>query len=213
MQQEIARHIRQVLLGTPGISKFGALVETVNTTENIPDKAKAQSFPASQDVLPKPAGNGPYYELTPNSNEAGIVYFEHMSLTSGGVESGGLSFTSKLRLVCWQQAVEASQPLGAQAILQAYVLRRLAPLSRSHNVAGLAARIQVTPGKLLTREDKLFSRYTYNEAQRQYLLAPYGAFGIELTTTFVVPLACLPAEPIPTPEPEPEPDPEATARV
>lgn len=195
MQREIALHLLKTLLGAPGFSKFGGLVQTLTTSERATDVQKTVKYPITADVLQSqtPPTPGSYIDFVPNSAESGLLYFEHISLTAKGTSGPRLQFESKLRLVAWMQTGLASAPLYPLAQAQANLLRRLMPLTQPRNVDPFV-KLATTAGRLLTTEDGLFSRYTYREDIKQYLLDPYAAFGIELTSTFSIAPNCLPPE-------------------
>lgn len=203
MQRELVAHIMRKLTGIPGISKVGGLVQTLTVNQKGTDATALVRLPITFDTFPAPVtAPDNYIEFTPNSAEAGLLYAEHQSLTHTGYEGQRLTFDSRIRVVAWMQQ-EKAVGLSPLSQCQIDILRRLRPLANFHNGTGGLSRIQVTTGKVVQPEDGLFSRYNYREDIRQYLLGPFGAFGLDLTIKFSASLACLPAEPtvdIPPPE-------------
>ena len=197
MQRELAAYLMQNLAGIAGFSRFGGLVQTLHTNERGTEAVAPVRYPITFDVFPLPfpyVAPTSYTEFVPNTAEAGIMYLEHVALTAAGYQGNRMELTSTLRLVCWlQQSHQDASRLGILATAQTNILRRLQPLSLIHN-DGILTRLRVTPGKFITSDEGLFSRYTYREDIRQYLLDPYAAFGLDIISTFSVSLACLPEE-------------------
>ena len=191
MQKELAAYIMPFLVGTPGFSKFGGLVQTLETSEKATDSRAPVRYPVTLDIYPAPAEPlAGYVDFVPDTAESGLLYAEAGGLRYVGNVGDRLLFEGKLTLVAWMQGAEGSTAPVAQAT--ANLLRRLLPLAQPRN-SGPLTRIVVKPGRLLAVEDGLFSRYTYRQDIKQYLLAPFGALGIELTSTYQIHPDCLPA--------------------
>lgn len=187
MQKYLADYLMPALVGTPGFSKFGGLVQTLETSEKGTDNRTAVRYPVTLSIFPPPVEplTG-YVDFVPDTAESGLLYLEPSALRYVATVGGRLLFESKLTLVAWMQNANVAQA-------QANILRRLLPLGQPRN-SGVLTRIVLKPGRLLAPEDGLFSRYTYRQDIKQYLLEPFGAFGIELTITYQIPPYCLPPE-------------------
>lgn len=195
MQRELAQLIITRLIGTPNFSRLGGLVRTVSTTEKAATGA-AIRYPATFDVTPAPAGQDPasYTDFVPNSAESGLLYLESGSLQHKGYTGGRSNFESRLTLVAWLNTPDAAAAasLSVESAAVTNILRRLLPLAIASN-QGVFTQLTVKAGKILGVEDNIFSRYTYRESANQYLLDPYTAFSIELTSTYQIHPDCLPA--------------------
>lgn len=193
MQRELAQLIISRLIGTPNFSRVGGLVQTVTSTEKGATGAPIR-YPATFDVAPSAAGQAAagYTDFVPNSAESGLLYVESGSLQHKGYTGGRFSFDSRLRLIGWLNTPDAATTLSIESTAVTSILRRLLPLALASN-QGVFTRLTVTPGKILGVEDNLFSRYTYRESAKQYLLDPYTAFAIELTSTYQIHPHCLPS--------------------
>jgi hypothetical protein len=128
-------------------------------------------------------------DLVPDERYRLIVYFEDrgMSLVDDRNRSVWLS---RLRLVAWVNTSKlGGNPDSTYLVLQAFVTAINAgnPYNNGPYI-GVKHKVDGVPEGGVG----LFSRYTYDEATRQYLFPPFSAFGIDISTIFTVNQECGP---------------------
>lgn len=187
MQAAIANILKDKIAGLPFVDKLAGLVKTIETGSKAEDTAGAFRFPAAvESTAPTTPNAWTYADLVPNSSKKSVFYFEDRGLKVSGKSGKGFEMQSNLRLVGW---LNSNYPPGSDALAVAHVLNALP--EHPFNAPGYT-RISVTPGAILGTEDNIFSKYTYDEKLRQYLMKPYSAFAIDLTINFTLTANCLP---------------------
>jgi hypothetical protein len=125
--------------------------------------------------------------MVPDDRYACMVYFEDLGITRTSSRTRGVTFTSRLRLVCWINTARlGGDAFAGDKIAQAFVgLVNYGPYNTG-SFTGVRHRADVFPQRGAT----IFSPYTYPEAARQYLMPPFDAFAIEVLTEFRVRPGC-----------------------
>jgi len=205
MNKAIAHILMNELTGLPYIDLFAGLVyahETVDMKRNETTGGEVPvtyRFPASNDVYIADGANPDcrgltltegVYDVSPNSLQKGILYFEDRGTMPRPRQGSSLNFSSYLRLVFWLNTKQfdscnvQSLPARIQAAAIAAITGRFI---NSDPVQKLAVRVQTIPAAGRT----LFASYTFNEAVSQYLMPPYEAFAIDLLAEFSISVNCL----------------------
>ncbi len=142
-------------------------------------------------VVPKLLGDcqgGDYTDMSPNSSQNGILYFQLITKpVTNEVANNLFREDYSLRCVGWFNADKVS---GSASSLAA-------------NVAALIKRRQPAFGTYLTnistkftgfdlKSTEIFSAFTYNEAQSQYLMKPYDFFSFTLEIGYIFAPSCVP---------------------
>ena len=192
MQNLLISILKPKLAELPFVSLFGGLAHTLRTTST---SGAPQRMPISKEATilqDRSLGPEQYVSLVPDGAERGVAYFEHRSLKVQGVASGRANMTSVLRYVFWGNLGFGD---SAAALAQLAVIKRIP--DAKYNAGALVGIFHQVTG-IFMPQDGLFDKYTYNEAELQYLMSPYTAFGIEITTAFSLPLAACVATTDPT---------------
>lgn len=128
--------------------------------------------------------------LVPNKQYRSVVYFEGNDTDITDFSVNKSKARTGLRLICWydrsKMGDENSQSIHA-ALISAFLLQlQKARPALDSPVQGF--KLDVT--RIYDSVASLFSRYTYAEERGQYLLAPYFAFGIDLSVTYQINHGC-----------------------
>ena len=126
-----------------------------------------------------------YTDLVPDSSKMSIIYFE-----DGGsdVIESGCKYTdmeSSLKLVCW---------LNLKRINVAYTDAINIKLNLINNIPSRIANTDwVTKISVMFESEDpksadIFSEYTYDEAEHQYLIYPYDFFALNYKVKYSVPM-------------------------
>ena len=126
-------------------------------------------------------------DMVPDQAYGCMVYFEDRGVVRTTSRTRGVSFTARLRLVCWVNAQKFGSDPTAASKIQAQFLGAIegSPYN-SGPFIGLRHQVEGYP----QAGHGIFSAYTYPEASRQYLLPPYDAFAIDIATSVRVKPGC-----------------------
>lgn len=159
--------------GIPAIS----LVAGVAYPQKLDVGGKIKTLPAARDLE-----SGGYRFLTPESAESGIAYFEVLSNRGDRELSGGrYLYLAQVRCVVWLNTDRIAPQ--SPAVVMSHVLSLVA---QRHNVIAPIALIQVTPEAEVPRTPAIFSRYTYDEAEWQYLMLPFEHFAFDFNVQYAL---------------------------
>lgn len=119
-----------------------------------------------------------HYDLVPDGRQSAILYFED--------RAGARVTESSKRIVTWEGRLKLVLWVNFKLIGEAYTLGEI----ERHVLANIPVEIpasgtffgaSVKPSKTLPKTPNPFAAYTYDEAQSQYLTAPYDYLSLELT--------------------------------
>lgn len=180
------------------IDRFGGLVQIAEKEVVGDAKTKVDKFPiADQHIIngTECSVNGANISFIPDSTLKGISYFEDAGITPGLFRAGLQQFTSRLRLVLWlnPQKFQASVAQNISMQVQSTAFATLLAV-RSKNYGGLLG-VTVSINKIQPQDSSIFSKYTYNAAQSQYLLLPYQFMAFDLDINFRIKPGCDPVVP------------------
>jgi hypothetical protein len=147
---------------------------TIPVALSVQDRVACDATPDLQDMVP-------------NDGYASMVYFEDLGISKTTSRTRGITFTSRLRLVCWLN----SGRLGGDAtagdkIAQVFITQLTHGPYNSGPYIGVRHRVDGMP----VRGPGLFQGYTYPDSARQFLMPPFDAFAIDVSTEFRVRAGC-----------------------
>lgn len=182
MNREIALFLRDRLFTLPWVDKALGMVKTIERVRTDESgKTLTQRFPASLDAV-QPLKQGEYVDAIPDGvSYKNLFYVEDMSTRVLQANQ----YESEVRLVGW---MNHHYKTGGDSLAIAHILKAI-PLRAN---AGNLHSMLIKPGRILGVEDRIFSRYTYSEHLKQFLMAPYSAFAIDFTVNYSVNTSCLP---------------------
>lgn len=136
---------------------------------------------------PWACGDSEITDMVPNDAYKCIVYFEDRGLRRVQNRTRGISFESRLRLVCWVNTAKFSNDnYAADRIMEEFVADLNTGVYNDGPFIGLRHTTESVP----ERGKALFSAYTYPDSARQYLLFPFDAFAIDIVTTMRIRPGC-----------------------
>lgn len=194
MQKEVASILKGKLLTLPFADLVAGLAQTLVTTEQDETNSTTvqKRFPVSYDTWNADVDCfGKEISLIPDSSRKSIIYFEDNGISPGAMVHGQQMYNSSLRLVCW---LNRAKLVGdAYAVIagrcQTAIVSRLC--HKNPQNLGMFLRFTVNVQRIPPQDPALFSRYTYNETDRQYLRPPFEFFGIDLVCNFLPSAKCL----------------------
>jgi hypothetical protein len=168
----------------------------VRIAERTGEAGLKQYFPVACNLTEAECNTGRYMDLIPDGKKKSVIYFEEKAgvqlLRRGG---SGNVYESKLRLVVWLNlkllGIEAcTSTAGAMGDILRVIPNKIPQTITSP--FGIGNMIVTFEGEALKSAD-IFSKYSYNQAQTQYLLFPYDYFALDFTIELHLNKECLPS--------------------
>lgn len=198
MNKEIAHELKAILLkdgGVPFLDVIAGMVQLVtDKDEGENGLPVVKKYPVTDDT--NIADNCQFSIeriLTPDSRKKGLLYFEDYGISPVNKDNRGTFFyKSKLRMIVWLNRSRItgdrySQITGAGIT---YLLDKLKAGELYGNV-GIYQRFRVNVESILPQDSAVFSKYTYDETDLQYLRPPFEFFAINLSVDFGVNKNCI----------------------
>ena len=171
------------------VDKIAGLVQTV--TISIDDVKK--SFPVACTFTAEDCKNGVYNDLALDSKYKTIIYFEDGGVTHNGSQGNFVCYTSRLRLVCWINTLKYKADWcgsGVPCTVSAEIIKKiLCCLPTFPEEITPYVRVMPVIVSEEIRSNSIFSKYSYNELQTQYLMYPYDFFALNIETDFCICIA------------------------
>lgn len=192
MTKDLCIILKDRIASLPFIDVLAGMVQTVEEVNETETGVIRKRFPLAVDTnMTDVCAGGPERALTPDSSKKSVIYFEDFGsqITREG-RNGAQSFVTSLRLIAWlnreRLTGNAYQTITGYCI--ASICRRL---DIKFQNAGIFQRLNVVPSRIPIQDASLFSRYTYDEAIRQFLLPPFEVFGIDFNCSYQVKAGCI----------------------
>lgn len=186
MNQAIANIIKGSIEDLDFVDKIAGLVSTqYMTIEGV-----TKSYPVACCVTADDCKTGAYNDLTPNNQYKTVLYFEDGGVSVLETTGRFKKMRSRLRLVCWinvakiyGDACATDLPCTASTNIIIEIIRAL-PEFPVNYAPFMQVKFDIV--NQLVRSNSIFSQYTYNEKQSQYLMSPYDYFALDIETTFSI---------------------------
>lgn len=188
MSQAIAEILRQRIAELAIVGKSAGLVRAI--TRNVGGKNK--TFPVACTVQdPLACSESTVVDLIPDSRYDSIVYFEDMGSSTVPYPAErlmGTKYRVRLRLVGWMDTRKIGElcTTGDQFIRE---IQEAVTVLKPYNLdpfKGITHKVvSVQP-----KAPAIFGKYTYDEANSQYLNWPYDYFAIDIETVYILPPGC-----------------------
>lgn len=184
MNKEIADIILSKIDGLAWVDKTAGLVRT-STIHQPSDKGTIKkSFPVACDSNNK-------VDLIPDSKKLSVMYFEDLGVNILGSDDRYINCESNLRLVVWLNGKRLGYDgCGISSIAIMSILKVFAGLFNPFN-QGNFVKVKISGISELPKDASIFGKYTYDEAQTQYLMFPYDYFALQVKTSFSIAFNCL----------------------
>jgi hypothetical protein len=194
MNKGLSIILRNKLAELPFVEVLAGMAQTVTTEDSNQETLVkiTKRFPVCDNVLGVDC-EGREISLTPNSARKSIIYFEDFGITVNGREHGNTNYISSLRLVCWmnRKNLVGNAYTDVAGHAMAMIVQKLTG-GNPENI-DIFTRLTVEIVRIPPQDAGLFGRYTYNEADRQYLRPPFEFFALDLSCKYNVPTKCLAA--------------------
>ncbi len=190
MNQAIADIIKSKISGLDFIDKIAGLTSVTYSNIKDGDKTVQKAYPIACCVTADDCKEGSYNDLCPDSKYKTVIYFEDGGCKINRVEGNFQYWTSTLQLICWINVAKIlgdDCKSGSQCTLSSHLIAEIIrelPEFPQHIAPFSHVKIYVDSQNI--RSNSIFSKYTYNEKQTQYLMYPYDYFSLDIKTEFAI---------------------------
>lgn len=191
MNSDIASILKIKILTAahPVVDKIAGMVQTVEyAQERMNGSAEVKRIPVSIDTNVPGAAAWKERELVPNSKYRSMLYFEDGGITAGVRSAYGTEHVSKLTLICW---LNTKMMAGTSTPTSDFIRDLLKIIEKPPYNSGKYLRIHTLHDAIRPMDAGVFSRYTYDQKEKQYLMPPFEYFAIGLTVKYIVSAACV----------------------
>lgn len=157
-------------------------VVTVATKNQMSENGTVNKIFPIYENTPDECNGGDYLVLIPDEKYRTIIYFEELSNTITTQTNHEIKISSDIRLIGWFNLKKIGASVTSDVLLRLIaqaIPETLADFSDIEN-------IRVTLTGIPNKAPALFSQYTYNEAERQYLLFPFDYGALNYTVTYSI---------------------------
>jgi hypothetical protein len=179
----LAQQIKPFIETVSFKDRVSGLVKTMEK-KSIDGKSKL-TFPASHDIESETKKPNEYLDMSPNSKYKSVIFFEDFSCRVLGQSKSNWQYQSLIRLVSWVNHQKGE--LNEGGILHELLSSLPSGFSNGNGIQ----KMIILPTRIIGQEERIFSRYSFDEATRQFLMLPYLACAIELQINFEVNPKCL----------------------
>lgn len=121
-----------------------------------------------------------YLSLIPDEKYRSIIYFEELSNTITSQTNYEIKISSDIRLIAWFNLKKIGATVSSDTLLRLIAQAIPDTLADFSDIENTRITLTGIPNKAPT----LFSQYSYNEAERQYLLFPFDYGVLNYTVTY-----------------------------
>jgi hypothetical protein len=129
--------------------------------------------------------------MIPNSAFKSCLYFEDQGISKVSAGTRGITYDSRMRLVCWMNMRLAfgDYNTAKTALVMADIISRLTTV-RNFN-SGFFSTLNCSVTNIPAQNAAIFQDYDYSEVEAQYMMPPFDFFALELNIRFTVPQECI----------------------
>ena len=168
---------------------FGDLIVGIVKPMRFSSEGRVKIFPVIYNEGLDACITGSYIDLLPNSSKKSIIYFEDKGTTLIKEDKGRFFYRSTIWLVCWWNYKQTSSDLYTDTL---YVGNVLALMPKMITGLDFISHVRIQLVRQLPKgADVVFGKYTYNEAEVQYVTYPYDFFALEYDLTFIFNSSCV----------------------
>ena len=167
----------------------GGIATTISQNKPAKDnKIIVKKFPAYYNENKTTCSASDYIDLVPNTSKRSIIYFENNGIKISPINGNIIECLADVRLVCWANLKKINDTFINADTLKLLVIQAM-PVSLSNVLPYSFIRIELTGEE--TKNASIFSKYTYNEEEKQYLIYPFDYFALNYEISFYVGINCI----------------------
>ena len=132
--------------------------------------------------------NSDYIALVPNSDKKSIIYFEENGIRAETINNNMIEVTASVKLIFWCNLPRINSTLKFAELLKLNIIKVI-PDSIPNLFPYSFIRIAYTGEDV--KSVSVFSKYTYNEEEKQYLIYPFDYFALNYDIKFYMGKNCV----------------------
>lgn len=203
MNKGIAHILMYQLKDLPFIQRFGGLASVVTKTDSLINEGNTRNvihkFPVSADYIDSTLDcptNG-LINLTPNSGLTGLMFFEDYGCKKSGRNGRFDLYDSRLRLIVWLNTSKlinstddtALDVHSTTTIVHAKISQLLKEMENKNYPP--YGRVRINEDSIVPQGENIFGKYSFDEANTQYLMPPFEHYAVDLTVKFMFNPNCV----------------------
>jgi hypothetical protein len=189
MINEIIKKINIELAALNFADLLGGIVKPI--TQNVKDRENnvtQKVYPVYMNENKGTCSVGDYLAMTPDSSKMSVMYWEDQGGTNTVDNVRSWNMVYNVRLVAWFNLKRINSALHDSDILIPIICNAIP--ERVENFVPYT-KIQVMLTGQETKSPAIFGAYTYDEAEKQYLIYPFDYFALNFRITFDIPKSCV----------------------
>lgn len=187
MIEDIVNLIKSDIQTLAFIDKIGGIVKPMIIKKINGDATIDKTIPVCYNDTKTKCEVSDYVDYCPNTKFKSVSYFEGNELNQIDSTAKYVQYETVLRFVCWLNLPLINQTLTPLNNVPFEILE--AVNRRLNNVSPFVFG-RITQANIIKGSD-IFSPYSYDEAENQYLIFPFDYFAVDFTVNFRVPFACI----------------------
>jgi hypothetical protein len=172
------------------VDKTAGLVRPISIHQPNANGTVKKTFPVSCNLDSKTSYDK-YKDLIPDDKYKSIMYFEDLGVNVVGSDARYINCQSTLRLVCWLNGKRLGYDgCGISTIAVIEILKVFTELFNPFN-EGKFTKIKIAAVSEQAKEPTIFTKYSYDEAQTQFLMQPFDYFALQIRVDYSIALSCV----------------------
>jgi len=136
---------------------------------------------------PTTCDNSRYIDLVPDNKKKSIIYAEKLNTTVLDRDTRYFFVEERWRLVCWMNMKIINKNYTTVYPFLQTVLKRI---PAEYGNYGNWIDVYFDYFRQVP-DSEIFSQYTYNEPEKQFMIYPFGAFALDFNVTYRIAQSCL----------------------
>lgn len=196
MNIELSKILRDRLQedgGLPFVERYAGLVQTVERIDiDLNQNNIRKRFPIATESVLNGVCSSNEIIMTPDSSIKGIIYFEDGGTLPIGRVGNDYKFVSNLNLICWINRAKVVSNIYSEitGIAIQNIIQKLR-IDQNPETVSFFKSLTVSLVKIQPQEASIFSRYTYDETETQYLRPPFEFFSLAIQLKYSINNKCV----------------------
>jgi hypothetical protein len=187
------RKIVKEILPYLSVLNFSETVAGCVTTLSVNRPAKdnkvvIKKYPVYINTNKDVCDNSDYIALVPNSDKKSIIYFEENGIRSKMINNNLIEITANVKLIFWCNLKRINSTFTDAELLKLNIIKAI-PDTIANIFPYSFVRINYIGED--AKNVSIFSKYTYNEEEKQYLIYPFDYFALNYEILFQVGKNCV----------------------
>ena len=168
---------------------IGGLAFPIERQQRKDDDPTFSIFPAGTEVIGGQTVTGwNHQSLVPAKRYKSVIFFEEDGTSINTNERS--NHTSTLRLVCWLNLKAIGESDNSNRKTDDYAIELINLLKDSQGSSGNFNGMFIEFSGVPKRDKDIWSNYTFDQDQSQFLTFPYSYFALDFTVTYFYNHAC-----------------------